>query len=78
MKLTLLKSGHCAAHEAILMRGGRWKSVSIPALIALIEHPRLGPILFDTGYSPRFFRDTRRWPFATWRFRPPGSDPTPE
>jgi len=50
----------------MLLRGGRWRSVPIPALFALIEHPQLGPILFDTGYSPRFFSETRRWPYCLY------------
>jgi len=78
MKLTLLKSGHCTAHEAMLMRGGRWKSIEVPALVALIEHPPLGPILFDTGYSPRFFRDTQRWPYSLYAKLTPVTAPESE
>ncbi len=29
----------------------------------MLEHPRLGPILFDTGYTPCFFRQTQRFPY---------------
>ncbi|WP_175624194.1 MBL fold metallo-hydrolase [Bosea sp. TND4EK4] len=28
-----------------------WGRVSFPALVALIQHPKAGPILFDTGYG---------------------------
>lgn len=64
--LTLLQAGYTTAPEAIILRGGRWQKIKIPALLGLIEHPRRGPILFDTGYGPRFFSETRRWPASLY------------
>lgn len=37
------------------------------ALVALIDHPTQGLTLFDTGYSPRFFEATERWPYRLYR-----------
>lgn len=60
--VTWLKTGYCTHPEAIARRDGRWQSVQFPALVALLRHPTLGHILFDTGYSDRFFDATHRWP----------------
>jgi glyoxylase-like metal-dependent hydrolase (beta-lactamase superfamily II) len=35
-------------------------------MFAVIEHPGYSPMLFDTGYSFRFFEKTRRWPNALY------------
>jgi glyoxylase-like metal-dependent hydrolase (beta-lactamase superfamily II) len=64
--LTLLAAGHCTHFEAMVMAGSRWQSVPFPALFALLEHPRWGPILFDTGYTARFFAETRRQPASLY------------
>lgn len=62
LKLTLLNTGFCTHPEAVVMQGGRWQSASFPSLFALIEHPIFGIILFDTGYSQRFFQETQQFP----------------
>lgn len=36
--------------------------VPFPATVALIRHQHFGPILFDTGYSPRFHEVTKKFP----------------
>jgi glyoxylase-like metal-dependent hydrolase (beta-lactamase superfamily II) len=41
--------------------------MQFPAMFALIEHPRRGPILFDTGYSAAFLDATRRLPARIYR-----------
>lgn len=68
VKVTFLKVGSCTHPEAILVKGGRWKVSQLPALATMIEHPQAGIILFDTGYSPRFFQETRAFParFYAW------------
>lgn len=63
LKLTLMQAGHTTAPEGLILRGQPWRKMIIPAMFALLEHPRLGPIVFDTGYSPRFLAETRRWPY---------------
>ncbi len=36
--------------------------VPFPATVALLHHERLGPVLFDTGYSPHFYDATKKFP----------------
>lgn len=67
VKLTLLATGYCTQSEHMLFRDGQRKTVQFPALIALMEHPTAGPILFDTGYSERFFTETQRFPASLYR-----------
>src|SRR5687767_10160459 len=62
VKLTLLKAGFCTNPEHIVIRRGYWKHIPFPAMFALIEHARFGVMLYDTGYSQRFFDETRRYP----------------
>lgn len=56
------QAGYCTHPEAIVMRGGKWKIANFPAIFALIIHPQQGAILYDTGYSQRFFEETRTFP----------------
>lgn len=58
----LLTAGSCTHRERAIIRDGRSDAVSIPALVGLIEHPREGLILFDTGYSQHFHAQTARFP----------------
>lgn len=67
VKLTLFAAGSCTQSEKMTIRGGSRRTISIPALFSCIEHPRLGPILFDTGYSERFFTATSRFPYSLYR-----------
>ncbi|MCB0155086.1 MAG: MBL fold metallo-hydrolase [Anaerolineae bacterium] len=62
IKLTLLAAGRCTHPEWVVMRDGRRSRVPFPAIFALLEHPRLGPLLYDTGYTPRFYAETSRFP----------------
>lgn len=44
-------SGYCPQLEALAMRGGAWRVVRFPAAWLLVEHPRHGPVVVDTGYG---------------------------
>lgn len=61
-KLYLNYAGHCLAKEHHAIRGGRKETIKYMALWGLIEHPEKGYILYDTGYSDRFFDATKRYP----------------
>lgn len=51
-----------------LMERGRGRTITpIHATCALINHPRHGLFLFDTGYSPKFFDATRNFPYSIYR-----------
>lgn len=65
--LELFAAGYCRHPEWMTLRGGSLKSVPFPAGFALIRHPKFGLILFDTGYSERFYEETKRWP--AWLYR---------
>lgn len=62
VKVSIFHAGYCQNIEHLAIQGGRWKNIRFPAMFALIEHPGFGPMLFDTGYSFRFFEETRRLP----------------
>ncbi|WP_256972563.1 MBL fold metallo-hydrolase [Saccharibacillus sp. O23] len=71
VKLRVFSAGSCTHPEWVTIRGGSLRSVRIPALFACIEHPQAGPILFDTGYSDRFFRETDPFPDRLYRMVTP-------
>lgn len=59
----LFVAGHCTHLERITRKKGSYCSQKYPAICAFIRHPVQGNILFDTGYSDRFFKETNKWPF---------------
>ncbi len=71
VKFDLLKAGHCTHPECMAMRGGRRQAVEFPALVGLIEHPSLGCMLYDTGYSRHFMEATRSFPECLYRMATP-------
>lgn len=65
---TVLSDGWTEAPEAVAIAGGSWRrKVRFHATAVLLEHDRHGPVLFDTGYSRRFFEETARWPYRVLR-----------
>ena len=67
----LLEVGHCLHPECGAVRGGRWKLCEFPSLVALLKHPSRGWLLFDTGYSQRFFDATAGLPERLYRWVTP-------
>ncbi|AUP80984.1 MBL fold metallo-hydrolase [Flavivirga eckloniae] len=61
-KLYLGYAGHCLAKENEAIRGGRKQLIEFKALWGLIEHPTQGLMLFDTGYTKRFYKATSSFP----------------
>ena len=55
-KLKILKSGYYKKPEGNKLLWGKTSDKKFYACFALIQHPRLGNILFDTGFS-RYFED---------------------
>ncbi|MCW5715804.1 MAG: NAD-dependent epimerase/dehydratase family protein [Bauldia sp.] len=49
----------------------RWTGV--PATFALIDHPDQGLVLWDTGYAPRYYEATRRFPWRIMRYLTPAT-----
>ncbi len=60
--LNLLQAGYCTQYEKLVIRGGANRRINFPALFGLISHSQYGYILFDTGYSERFYQETRTFP----------------
>jgi glyoxylase-like metal-dependent hydrolase (beta-lactamase superfamily II) len=71
LKLTLMSDGWCEQLEHIAISGGKFQNIRFSSMFALIEHPTLGPILFDTGYTQRFFAETERFPARLYRMVTP-------
>jgi glyoxylase-like metal-dependent hydrolase (beta-lactamase superfamily II) len=67
LTLSLLFAGYCTQAERFLFRDGGQRTVRFPATCALLEHPERGLLLYDTGYSERFFTETAHWPFGIYR-----------
>jgi glyoxylase-like metal-dependent hydrolase (beta-lactamase superfamily II) len=62
LRIRFLEAGFTKHVEAMAINGGSLKPVRFPATVAVIEHPREGVILFDTGYSERFYEQTKYFP----------------
>lgn len=69
--LRIVTTGSCRHPEIATIEGGSWRPATFPALVALIEHPDEGMILFDTGYDPAFLEATRRFPERLYRWLTP-------
>ncbi len=63
MKMWLLNTGYCTVSEHHIMRGSPKRLVRAHALAMLLEHPREGLILFDTGYAPRILEAFNVFPY---------------
>ncbi len=71
IQVHILHAGYCTCPEHIAIRGGAWTHIRFPAMFALLEHPLHGAMLFDTGYSYRFFDATRKLPYSLYRHATP-------
>jgi glyoxylase-like metal-dependent hydrolase (beta-lactamase superfamily II) len=67
MKIHFSFSGYCSADESHVYIGAPKGKTVFPAFWALIEHPSLGYILFDTGYSSHFLEATSSFPNSLYR-----------
>jgi len=73
----ILDTGYCLAHESTMIQGGQRKKVACHALVALLQHPTHGWILWDTGYAPHMLTATARFPHRFYRWATPlRLDPT--
>ncbi|MBJ7319779.1 MAG: MBL fold metallo-hydrolase [Brevundimonas sp.] len=70
-RVHMLQAGSCRHPAAMARRGAEWKPAVFPALAGLILHPTVGPVLFDTGYDPAFFRATATFPERLYRWATP-------
>ena len=62
VELTLSYAGFCYAKEKHSIRGGDNFLIKFQALFGVILHPTMGWILYDTGYTTRFYDATENYP----------------
>lgn len=48
-----VNSSFVGAPERFVLAGGRWSMVRLQVRFGYFDHPRFGPVLIDTGYTPR-------------------------
>ncbi len=66
VQLKLFTTGFTPQPYGIVERGQRFGKIPIHATCALIEHPKHGLFLFDTGYSHKFSEATRKFPTSIY------------
>jgi glyoxylase-like metal-dependent hydrolase (beta-lactamase superfamily II) len=71
LRYYVLDTGYCLASEHHLMRGGARRRVHCHSIAVLLQHPREGWFLWDTGYAPRMMEATRRLPYRLYRLATP-------
>ena len=69
--LEVMVAGVCTAPSLAFYPDGGLDQIEVPALFAVIDHPERGKILFDTGYSERFFPATQQLPARVFRWLTP-------
>ncbi len=60
--IKILKVGKTRQREFLTVKGGSLCNIDFPALVGLLIHDEIGPILFDTGYDQEFFNATANFP----------------
>lgn len=66
VKLKVFASGYCKQSRYLAMRDEPREPGRFYAMWALLEHPKAGYVLFDTGYSRRYFEGTQRLPYSLY------------
>lgn len=67
----IFKVGHCHQLERLTNRAAPWSFCQFPALVGVMTHPHFGHVIFDTGYSQRFFDATDQFPERAYRMATP-------
>jgi glyoxylase-like metal-dependent hydrolase (beta-lactamase superfamily II) len=62
VNLHLFETGYCLNFEKIVAKKKPFRIIRFYSLVGLIEHPTLGLILFDTGYSTHLMHLCRKFP----------------
>jgi glyoxylase-like metal-dependent hydrolase (beta-lactamase superfamily II) len=71
INIRLFTSGYCRANSRHVFPAEPSEVIPFQATWALIDHPVAGKILFDTGYSVRFYQYTRSFPNVVYRWITP-------
>ena len=70
---SLLNAGTVTTRRKYFDIDGSFERIQVPALFAVLDHPREGIMLFDTGYTPRFHEGTRHAPHCIYALATPMS-----
>lgn len=62
LSLELLHAGFTVNPEHVVLQTRRLSHRRFPSMFGVIQHPKEGVILYDTGYSNRFYEQTKRFP----------------
>ena len=62
MRVDVLSCGHCVQSETFVKGNGSLRKIEFPSSVVVVEHPKHGVILFDTGYTNSFIEATKRFP----------------
>ncbi|MFK8103290.1 MAG: MBL fold metallo-hydrolase [Saprospiraceae bacterium] len=68
LKFSLKSAGYCEAKQSHVLSGSANKVVKFRASYGHIEHPVHGHILFDTGYTRRFYSATKNFPLNIYAY----------
>lgn len=66
IQLDLFQAGYCTHKAHVVLQDEKRETMKFPAIFALINHPRHGYILFDTGYAERFYEATNPFPYSIY------------
>jgi glyoxylase-like metal-dependent hydrolase (beta-lactamase superfamily II) len=66
VRFWLIDTGYCTVREDHVIRGAERRPLKTHALAVLLEHPRAGRIVFDTGYAPRVLEAFKHFPFQMY------------
>lgn len=61
--IKLFSAGYCIQSKMMAIKGAKNELMKFHTIFALIKHTKAGYFLFDTGYSSRFFEETKLFPF---------------
>lgn len=62
----LFQTGYCTHNAKVALQGEPSYEMKFPATVVLLSHPVKGYILFDTGYSERFYEETKKFPYSIY------------
>ena len=66
VKFRILEGGYCTHKEKMVIKGGKNEEVKFPSMFALIIHPEKGAVLYDTGYTKRYYAETMSFPYSIY------------
>ncbi len=67
LRCHILDTGYCLAWEHHVLQGGARRRIECHSLVALLQHPQHGWLLWDTGYAPRMLEATAHLPFSLYQ-----------